>query len=231
MLPMTNRPCTLVLGLALLIAVGCSGGSDAAKCVPGLTIECPCPTGQHGAQTCTPAGTFAACVCATPTVDDGGPGGSSSDDAILCTSSYLLGCVGDGRPDAPATPASLPTARCAKEAYSYFKMDITTSSPRSDIERCLLEISDASDHLVEEYTLPGGTDQSSGRTFGCSPDQTPSSLGLLSYSSCCASRGPLTFKLVALSVDGTIVQEGTGSGACSPYPPEVPVSIRTAPRN
>ena len=48
---------------------------DGAKCVPGLTVACPCPTGQNGSQTCTSAGTFAACVCATPMLDAGGLGG------------------------------------------------------------------------------------------------------------------------------------------------------------
>ena len=159
-------------------------------------------------------------------MDDGGPGGSSSDNAPLCDSTYQLGCVGDGRPDSPTTPASLPTARCATGAYTLFRVDITTSSPRNDIERCQLEIFDASGSLVEEYTLPGGADPSSGNAFGCSSGQTPVRLGVLSYSNCCADRGPLTFKLVATSSEDAIVQEGTGSGGCSPYPPEVMVSIQ-----
>jgi hypothetical protein len=158
--------------------------------------------------------------------------GGDSDDAVLCVpSSYLLGCVGDGRPDSPTTQASLPTTRCSKNAYTLFKVAITTSSPRSNIERCQLDIIDASGNLVEEYTLPGGTDQSSRTAYGCSSDQTSVSLGFLSYSSCCANKGPLTFNLVATTLDGPIVQEGTGSGACSSYPPEVQVTIRTTPRN
>ena len=56
--------------------VGCGSGSDGAKCVPGLTVECPCPTGQNGSQTCTSAGTFAACACAWPTLDAAGIGGA-----------------------------------------------------------------------------------------------------------------------------------------------------------
>ena len=47
-----------------------------ATCVPGASALCYCPTGQQGAQICTSAGTFGACVCASPTVDAGGAGGS-----------------------------------------------------------------------------------------------------------------------------------------------------------
>ena len=34
-------------------------------CVPGASVACACVTGQQGAQTCTTAGIFAACVCST----------------------------------------------------------------------------------------------------------------------------------------------------------------------
>jgi hypothetical protein len=165
--------------------------------------------------------------CLALTFAGGCGGGSGDGDAVPCVaSSCLLGCVGDGQPDSPNTPASLPTARCAKDAYTLFRVDMHTSSPRSSIDRCQIEILDASGNLIEEYTLPGGPDPSSGNAYGCSSDQTPISLGVLSYSSCCAGKGPLTFKLVATSSNDTIVQEGTGSGACSPFPPEVTVSIQ-----
>lgn len=45
-----------------------TGGAPAA-CVPGQSVACACLTGQPGAQTCTSAGTFAACVCLSPPVD------------------------------------------------------------------------------------------------------------------------------------------------------------------
>jgi hypothetical protein len=38
-------------------------------CVPGASVACACVTGQQGAQTCTAAGTFAACVCTAPGTD------------------------------------------------------------------------------------------------------------------------------------------------------------------
>jgi fibro-slime domain-containing protein len=63
-----------LLGLTLL--AGCGDGGDGAKCVPGLTVACPCPTGQSGSQTCTSEGTFAACTCVGPTFDASGPGGA-----------------------------------------------------------------------------------------------------------------------------------------------------------
>ena len=44
---------------------------------------CACISGQQGAQVCTLAGTFAACVCATPTVDAGGAGAASGGIASL----------------------------------------------------------------------------------------------------------------------------------------------------
>jgi len=50
-----------------------------ASCVPGASVACACSTGQQGAQTCTSAGTFEACVCSVPTVDAGSLDGEASD--------------------------------------------------------------------------------------------------------------------------------------------------------
>ena len=52
-----------------------------ASCVPGASVACACSTGQQGAQTCTSAGTFEACVCSVPTVDAGSLDGGASDIA------------------------------------------------------------------------------------------------------------------------------------------------------
>ena len=76
MVRMRTRLCILASFLSVAFLGGCGGGSDGPKCIPGLTVECPCPTSQHGAQTCNASGTFAACVCATPTLDAGGLGGA-----------------------------------------------------------------------------------------------------------------------------------------------------------
>jgi len=56
--------------LAFLGACG-SSGNDAPKCITGASVACACPTGQQGAQICTSAGAFGACVCAPPEVDGG----------------------------------------------------------------------------------------------------------------------------------------------------------------
>lgn len=63
---------SLPLVVAFLASIfGCGGESDGAKCVPGASVGCVCPTGQHGAQTCAGSGTFGACVCNVPDLDAG----------------------------------------------------------------------------------------------------------------------------------------------------------------
>ena len=54
-------------------------------CIPGANVACACVTGQTGAQTCTSAGTFAACVCVAPTVDGGGLYGAEEPDTRPAT--------------------------------------------------------------------------------------------------------------------------------------------------
>ncbi len=48
-------------------------------CIPGASVACACVTGQTGAQTCTSAGTFAACVCVDTPSADGGAAVSTVD--------------------------------------------------------------------------------------------------------------------------------------------------------
>ena len=91
MVPMMARLWIVLSCLLVVFVGGCSGGSQSPKCISGASAECYCPTGQQGAQTCTSAGTFAACVCTTPKVDAGG--GAGSDGAISL-------------PDAPAVGGS-----------------------------------------------------------------------------------------------------------------------------
>jgi hypothetical protein len=82
---MRNKSWHAISFLSLAVLGACGDGGDAAKCVPGASVECACATGQHGAQTCTAAGTFAACVCEASPPDSGsggsGQGGSVSDSA------------------------------------------------------------------------------------------------------------------------------------------------------
>jgi hypothetical protein len=82
---MLTRLCALLAFLPLALLGACSGSSNGAKCVPGLTVACPCPTGESGSQTCTSAGTFSACVCGTPLPDASEPpgqGGASGDSSV-----------------------------------------------------------------------------------------------------------------------------------------------------
>ena len=62
--------------LSVAFLGGCGAASKPATCVPGASAECWCPDGQHGAQTCTSASTYGACVCLVPTVDADGLGGA-----------------------------------------------------------------------------------------------------------------------------------------------------------
>ena len=103
--------CLLVASL-----VGCSGGSSPGGsgggggtggqlstttsaapgvCVPGASVACVCATGQQGAQTCTAAGTFAACMCSAPTVDAGGLGGSDGAATSQPDTVTIVGGTGD----------------------------------------------------------------------------------------------------------------------------------------
>jgi len=101
MAPMIARLCIVLSCLSVASLAACSGGSHNTKCVPGAntkcvaacvpdtSVECACPTGQSGRQTCTSAGTFAACACADLVPDAGGP--AVNDSATTSP------------PDAPAT--------------------------------------------------------------------------------------------------------------------------------
>lgn len=64
----------LPLSASVAVLVACGGGEQPPKCVPGASVECACPNGQRGAQTCTVAGAFSACVCASDKPYDAGPG-------------------------------------------------------------------------------------------------------------------------------------------------------------
>jgi hypothetical protein len=70
---MTGRRCLLASVLVVVCQAGCGGGNDGAKCVPGASVACACPTGQIGAQICTSEGTFAVCVCGAPVTDASAP--------------------------------------------------------------------------------------------------------------------------------------------------------------
>jgi len=62
--------------LPLAFLGACGSGGQSAKCVPGASAACSCPTGKQGSQTCTSEGAYAACVCAVPNLDAGSVGGA-----------------------------------------------------------------------------------------------------------------------------------------------------------
>ena len=146
--------------------------------------------------------------------------GSSTDKAASCSAVYALGCVGDGREVSATTPENYPTTGCSKDDYTYFDVHMSTSaysstgSPRSEIEACYLEIADSSGRVIERYSLPSV--DATGGAAGCSGGLTGADIGLLSYSSCCATDETLQFTLDALSSDGTVIETGTARGPCSP---------------
>ena len=85
---------------------GGTGGQSATsaavnKCIPGTAIACACVTGQTGAQTCTSAGTFAACACVAPAVDAGSLGGAGGT-----TATTTRGTGGQSVASSDAGPAS-----------------------------------------------------------------------------------------------------------------------------
>src|SRR5208283_4132929 len=77
----------------------------------GASAACACPTGQQGAQTCTSVGTFEACVCATPTVDAGGAGGSDGAATRAPDAPTSTGGTTDA-PTGGTTASSNPTSTC-----------------------------------------------------------------------------------------------------------------------
>jgi hypothetical protein len=90
-------------------------------CIPGASVACACVTGQTGAQTCTSAGTFAACVCATPAVDAGATGGSdgavtSPLDAPVATGGSDARSATDGSSDVSIATGGTETGGTAGSA-------------------------------------------------------------------------------------------------------------------
>jgi hypothetical protein len=156
--------------------------------------------------------------------------GSSTDKAKGCTGDYYpLGCIGDGRQGSGTATEALSTTSCAGDAYTYFSIRMSfalAASARDSIERCSLDVADQSGRLIGRYWLPFGQ-TSGGQYYGCAGGLTPSDIGALSYSSCCAANQTLQFTLNALRPDGNVLATGTASGPCIKHgdTPEVPVSL------
>lgn len=71
---MTSTYIAFAAGVAALATMSCSGGTSAASCTAGRTVECACTSGARGAQTCTAAGIYSPCSCGgsskTPTTTE-----------------------------------------------------------------------------------------------------------------------------------------------------------------
>ena len=102
-MPGTLRWLVLLSGALLGVGLGCAsqprgdGGVGPSGCVPGQSVACACVSGQTGAQTCKPEGTFAPCSCEAPgTLDagrDGGPGGSDNSVPNVTPNPVVFGNV------------------------------------------------------------------------------------------------------------------------------------------
>jgi hypothetical protein len=154
-------------------------------------------------------------------------GGGNDNNAKTCPDDgiYDLGCVGDGRAPSTSTPGESPTTSCAKDSYTYFRVQMQATAPTNAIATCTLAINDSSGNFVQQYTLPSGQN-GSGLSYGCAPDQTRTLIGILSYSSCCAADKSLTFTFMAYSAGGTPLPEADAGGACTKsLPQEVQIGL------
>jgi hypothetical protein len=93
---MVAKLCVAVLCLAVAFLGSCTNVTQGATCIPGASAECYCPTGQQGAQTCTSAGTLAACVCSAPPADAGGGDSDAASASVLpavCVPGISVDCA------------------------------------------------------------------------------------------------------------------------------------------
>jgi len=131
--------------------------------------------------------------------------GDATEEAAACVPLHYISCVGDGRDPSAAT--------CAYADYTYFKVEMSfsqsSSSSRSQVTACYLEIADSLGNSLAKYLLPSGQD------YGCAAGLTPADIGFLSYSSCCAVNESLQFTLLATSADNVVLETGTSTGSCS----------------
>jgi hypothetical protein len=144
----------------------------------------------------------------------GGSGGGDSPAATCAGTTYILGCIGDGRTPELTTDGSKPTSHCGLDDYVYFDLDLRIGNlltPRSDIDHCTLDITGVADPWWRQtFDLPSGEISGTQHHYGCSPGQTSQSLGHLSYSCChppdvSAPAETLWFRLAAFGSDGSLV--------------------------
>lgn len=98
-----QRAITHLLTLTLLAALDAGCTKKALSCVPGQSAACVCVDGRSGAQTCNPDGTYAACVCQSPSLVPGLP----AIPGLTAPVPPPQGAV-PGMPQPPAMPIPIP---------------------------------------------------------------------------------------------------------------------------
>ena len=129
MVGMAPRLCIVLSCLPLALLGGCSSGSQAAKCVPGASVACACPTSQQGAQICNSAGTtFGACTCSVPpSLDAAADVPTAASD--LANESHL---GPDAQPDTQILGSNTPEPGRDSGAGTEVQIDATQPDAQSD---------------------------------------------------------------------------------------------------
>lgn len=70
------------MGMGLLLVGSASSCGGTSQCVPGRSVECACPGGRAGVQSCTAEGTFAMCACESGARDAGRDSAVGFDAAV-----------------------------------------------------------------------------------------------------------------------------------------------------
>lgn len=79
---------TMLVGVLILAAVGCSSGSSSTNntCVAGASAQCTCANGKTGAQVCGSDGTYGQCSCTGSAGTGGGTGNGGTTGSGGATS-------------------------------------------------------------------------------------------------------------------------------------------------
>ena len=79
---MVGMSARLWIAVSVLLATFVGGcGRRGLRCIAGASVQCYCPAGQQGSQTCTAAGAYTACICSQSTADAGGVGDTGGTTA------------------------------------------------------------------------------------------------------------------------------------------------------
>jgi hypothetical protein len=124
---------------------------------------------------------------------------------------------------ATAVTAALGLSSCGPD-YTYFRIHVTSATPRNDIEECRMDIASERGPVVASYpleTIAGGTDQSTGLLLpnkqGCANGMAPANVGNFHYSTSRTS-GSLTFTVNAYDSNGKVVETKISDPMAIPCP-------------